>query len=745
MSVQDGSRCASCGRAVRLSQNGPQGRICSACYARDRLEECAACGRHQTPNRRRPDGRALCHTCVRRQDAATEASALRIDIAELVAALEPHLEQDVIVEAIRRAARDLRQTRWLADALAGGPAPLLGTSTGPAVVGRLVAELQTVGALTVTPPTCCRCGTTRRLRERLAGQRICTPCASKLKRSEACSRCGRIQPINNRLPDGTGLCAACRLALTIEECASCGRVAKVARRAADGGGLCGRCVPPRPLVTCSICGRTLPGYGIRNGNPRCQTCAKRRTECARCGHRAMVAVVWPEGPVCTTCRYKTLESRGLCVGCGQVRRIDPRNRNGQALCSDCAGLPPLSVCEECGVEARRYAAGRCFACSLRRRLDQLIGAAPALDGLRTTLAASSSPRACLRWLANAETRQVLGAMAAGDLPLSHEALDDLPPTKSLRHLRHVLVAAGVLPERHDDTASLEAWIDAQLNLMEQAEDRRVLEAFARWWVLRRYRGRVARRGASSMSHARTTIREAIRLMAWLQSHGRTLATCTQADVDLWLAGPPGRRGARDFLRWACRQRLAKDVDIVRRPDPTPGRSADADEQAALARRLLVDDSFPLNIRVAGIMLLCYGQPVARIVRLRLDHVHDDGDTLSITFGRTDVVLPIAIAELVRLLAVHPGRAVTGQSERPQWLFPGQHPGRPLSAGGLEQQLHRYGIEARSARSSVLLDFASEVPPVVLADLLGLHPNTAVRWVQNARGDWAAYAAAKAQR
>lgn len=745
MTPHDGSRCASCGRAVRLSANGPQGRICSACYARGRMEECAGCGRRQAPHRRRPDGRGLCHRCDRRQAAVEEVDALRVGIVEVVSSIEPHLEQAVVLEAIGRAARDLRQTGWLADALAGGAAALLGASTGPPVVDRLVSELTAAGAVHVRPPTCCRCGTTRELRERLDGQRLCKPCGSLL-RAEACSRCGKIRPVAFRLPDGRGLCGACRLALTIEECAGCGRVARIERRAADGGGLCGRCAPPRPTVTCSICGRTRPGYGTRTGsNLRCERCAKRRVECARCGHRALVGAIWAEGAVCTTCRYNTLASRGTCDGCGKLRRIDPRNRDGRALCSDCAGLAPLSVCGECGAEDRLYEAGRCFACSLRRRLDDLIGARPDLDGLRTTLTASPSPRAALRWLAKPETRQVLGAMAAGDLPASHEALDGLPPSNSLTHLRHVLVAAGVLLERDEETARLEAWTDTMLAEIEDDDDRRVVEAFARWWVLRRYRGRLARRGASSLSYARANIQEAIRLTAWLRSHNRTLATCTQADIDLWLAGPPCRRRARAFLRWACRQHLAKNIDIMRPPHHVPGRSIDADEQAALARRLIIDEAIPLNIRVAGILLLCYGQPLARIVRLRLDHVHDGEEALAITFGRTDVVLPPAIAELVRALAAHPGRAVTGKTERTQWLFPGQGPGRPLSAAGLEEHLHRYGIDARAARNSLMLDLASELPPVVLADLLGVHPNTAVRWVQAAQGDWTAYAAAKAKR
>ncbi|HEV2069602.1 MAG TPA: hypothetical protein VGR26_07410 [Acidimicrobiales bacterium] len=47
-----------------------------------------------------------------------------------------------------------------------------------------------------------------------------------------------------------------------------------------------------------------------------------------------------------------------------------------------------------------------------------------------------------------------------------------------------------------------------------------------------------------------------------------------------------------------------------------------------------------------------------------------------------------------------------------------------------------------ARSSLLLDLAAELSPVVLADLLGMQQRTAVRWVRSASGDWSGYAAAR---
>lgn len=415
-------------------------------------------------------------------------------------------------------------------------------------------------------------------------------------------------------------------------------------------------------------------------------------------------------------------------------------------CARTARLEPWSVCSACGIEERIYEVGRCIACTLERRLEELLGASAILDPLRDSLLATDRPRAALRWLAKPGCQAVLGAIARGDLVATHEDLDSLPDSHWLAHLRQVLVAAGVLPGRDEQTARLEAWVQAQLDAIGDPEDRKVVDAFANWWLLRRYRVRMDRAGVSSDTHTRRLLLGAVAFMAWLREHDLALGECTQAHVELWLAGPPVRRHARDFLRWACRRRLAHDIDIIRRPDGVPGRSVDADAHMDLALRFATDDTVPLVDRVAGLFLLCYGQALARIVRLKTDHVIIDGTRTSIRFGRTEVDLKEPIGELARQLISHRGRATTGTPDRTSWLFPGAHPGRPLSSDQLGIRLASYGIDARAARTNLMLDLAAEgLSPSFLADLLGMHPGTAVKWVHAAGGDWTGYAAERARR
>ena len=326
-----------------------------------------------------------------------------------------------------------------------------------------------------------------------------------------------------------------------EVCAGCARRRRVSSRGEDGGALCESCGRSHPLLACSVCGRLRRATsGSRSGVPKCAACTRRRATCSVCGlDDRIVAVVWASGPVCSTCHKKGLSAKGICKGCGQRRRIDPRDPHQRGLCSDCAGLEPWSVCAACGTEDRIYDAGRCIACTLEHRVKELMGVSRILDPLRESRLATDRPRAALRWVAKPECQEVLGAIARGDVAATHEDLDSLPDTHWLAHLRQVLVAAGVLPARDEQTARLEAWVQAQLDAMDDIEDRKVVDAFANWWLLRRYRGRMDRTGVSSDTHPRRLLLGAIAFLAWLREHGLTLGTCTQAHVELWLAGPPG--------------------------------------------------------------------------------------------------------------------------------------------------------------------------------------------------------------
>jgi hypothetical protein len=83
-------------------------------------------------------------------------------------------------------------------------------------------------------------------------------------------------------------------------------------------------------------------------------------------------------------------------------------------------------------------------------------------------------------------------------------------------------------------------------------------------------------------------------------------------------------------------------------------------------------------------------------------------------------------------------------QEPRLLFPGMVPGRPISPHAMTQKLSRHDITVRAAHNGALAALAADLPAAILADLLGMHANTAVRWVIYARRDWTDYLADRAE-
>jgi hypothetical protein len=111
-----------------------------------------------------------------------------------------------------------------------------------------------------------------------------------------------------------------------------------------------------------------------------------------------------------------------------------------------------------------------------------------------------------------------------------------------------------------------------------------------------------------------------------------------------------------------------------------------------------------------------------------------------------VLLPPRLADLLRRLAEQPQpRPLLSQvhDQGPRLLFPGMVPGRPISPHAMTQKLNRHGITVRAARNGALAALAADLPAAILADLLGMHVNTAIRWVIYARRDWTDYLADRA--
>ena len=232
-------------------------------------------------------------------------------------------------------------------------------------------------------------------------------------------------------------------------------------------------------------------------------------------------------------------------------------------------------------------------------------------------------------------------------------------------------------------------------------DRRLVQAYLTWRVLRRLRHR------SETSPGRRTVTDDARhrviavvtFLAWLRQHDLTLASCGQGHVETWLATGPA------------------------------------------AYDLLDDETLDLTDRAAGCLLLLFGQHLSRTAVMTTSQIITRDDQVLARFGQHEVPVPDSLGRILTDL-IRTGRSHTGTGSpiTSPWLFPGGMPGRPITPSRLGERLRALGVRAMPGRRAALIDLAAQLPAAVLADSLNLSPGTAVRWMHQAGADWNRYAA-----
>ena len=668
-----------------------------------------------------------------------------------VAQVERSLPLESVAAAVDVVADHFARLRSLAAALDAHPDAL--AVGAPPIVGRLVTELIARGSTSLQAPSCVGCGVVARPLTRTSVGGMCQPCAHR-HNTTVCSRCGMDKPVAGRTGDGQPICENCRRHIRgHRRCGICGKTTTIVVRAHDGNpDVCANCYR-RPEAVCSRCGRLRRCSFADTDTAICAGCAPRATAvCAHCGQTRPPTARWPQGPVCGPCYDAALKRRGPCAGCGTVRRLIAPPGPQARLCADCADGPdPMAahVCGDCGREDKLYEPARCAPCTLRRR------AAAALTGptgqmpaayrpVFEAIVAARNPRTALNWLRNGAGAAVLAEIVTGQLEVSHDALDTHRHRHGADYLRHVLVAGRVLPDRDENLARLQRWVTDLLTGIDDPADRRLVQAYATWRVLHQLRQRAtARPRPRTPTHnARVRITAAVDLLAWLRSRHITLADAGQGDVDLWLTtAGPAAPDARDFLTWAADHHHAHQLTVPghRRRD---GPATSPEQRWALLARLLHDDTLDLTDRVAGALLLCYGQQLSRITTITRDQItHRDDGTVHLRLGRGEITIPEPLAGLLLELQTNGRRYVgVGSPTDSPWLFPGLIPGRPLTASRLGERLRLLGIYAQAGRRATLTQLAATLPAAVIADLLQIAPTTAVRWVNQSGGDWTRYAA-----
>lgn len=706
--------CAECGKQLRRLQRIGQDWYCGSCSLRP--APCAGCGRLRRISTRDRAGQPRCAQCPDRDDRDPISV-----IYDVIAHLDPIADRDVIATAVRKLASRPTHQRKICWALEAQPELLTGAAHLAPVraIVPLIDALHAASIAGIVRPACPRCHRAVKIDKPLDGQRVCRTCIAHA-RIEECARCTARREPATRDEHGRPLCSNCLITDpdNLEVCLNCGRRRPVDTRTPDGP-LCPAC-PALTIATCSICGEEKPcGTSRITGRPWCPACQNRSARCCSCGQTAAVISGTLAQPHCQDCT-----SRAVWHDC--------------PTCSDPSYPHP----------------GQCGRCLINQRLNKVLGPPsaslhPGLQTLRHNIATAEHPITAVRWLTNKSVAPVLADLAAGRRDLTHEALDELPDSQPLAHLRQVLVGVGALPQRDEHMVRIQRMVDQILAARANPEQRQILHRYITWHLIRRLRQRNNGNPATIQQFASVRQRTygAVAFLDWLTGNGLTLGSCRQADLDRWLTDDTAtHRGvAGHFIRWAHNNKL---IGVRPRTHRWAGPTQPLDEQHrwTVARLLLHDTSLKREDRLAGLLILLYAQNLAAICRLTIDDIDITSDPVSLRLGRAPIQLPEPVSEIARsVVANRKGHATIGVLTPSPWLLPGGQPGRPISTGQLAARLNRLGIRPNQARNTALFQLATEIPAVILSRTLGIHTDVAVSWQRLSAGDWTNYAAEVSQR
>ncbi len=283
---------------------------------------------------------------------------------------------------------------------------------------------------------------------------------------------------------------------------------------------------------------------------------------------------------------------------------------------------------------------------------------------------------------------ILAKVAAGRTAVTHQALDVHPNRRAADYLRHMLVAGGALPARDEALARVELWSREVLDAIDEPADRRLVQAYLAWRILRRLRRRseTSPGPGTVTAGARHRVLAVVAFLAWLRRHNLTLASCGQGEVETWLATGPAAYDVRDFLAWAAGRNHCHALDIPG-PQRKTGTATSPDQRWELIHRLLHDETLDLTDRAAGCLLLLFGEHLSRTAVMTTGQIITRDSQVLVRFGLHEIPVPGSLEHILTEL-LRAGRAYTGigSPATSRWLFPGGMPGRPITASRLGERL-----------------------------------------------------------
>jgi hypothetical protein len=751
-------------------------RICTNCQSIANSACCVACGELRRVAGRDLEGQPWCQRCRNHRLNKRADEDRRQLIVEVITAADPTLDEDLVRQVLTDTVSSRQSLRRLAVHLSEHPDVfVVGPTSVLPILDRFTRALIAAGAESIATihPVCDDCGRRQARKVRSGDDGLCSMCCARASK-QTCSSCGVSRRLATRDRENGAVCYVCvrglRRRQRLDDLSE--QIATVLTDAV--GRLCATKVT-------AVIERTAPTVFARAGLVQClrdgpalNVSAHRTVVVARllAALRAEGATI--PGAICADCDepadpLRIFGSVVRCLLCDR-RRDNHRVRGSgppRARCVQCgndprSGLTDDHRCRQCRRRAEHHC-GRCQQttglarhhdgwicqhCDLDERLGPFDQMPTTLAPIRAAILAANNPKIVHRWLRNSTAGQLLERLAGGEVPLTHNTLNDVDDDRSIRHLRALLVASGALPDEDRQLERLERFFDHQLNTrITDPADRKVVRAWLKWQVLARLRKRAdsGESMAHSANNSRGALRSVIELLDQLADHDRNLQTATQADLDCWFAHPGANRWlARPFLIWARqRHHLSRQIRLPPTPAQAPRPTVDDPGRWDIARQLVADDTLAIDDRVAAALVVLYGQPLSRIVRLAItDVLHGPDGTVALNVDGHPMPIHEPFATLIAKLPTRRTNGVTDQIAS-SWLFPGGHAGKAISSVALGQRLRAIGIEPCIMRNSARAQLVTEIPPAVLGKLIGINPGTASRWATLTNSNWIAYAANRA--
>ncbi|MGC5172068.1 hypothetical protein ACLQ2Q_15585 [Microbacterium sp. DT81.1] len=327
-------------------------------------------------------------------------------------------------------------------------------------------------------------------------------------------------------------------------------------------------------------------------------------------------------------------------------------------------------------------------------------------------------------------------IAALPRPVTHADLDGLGTPRSVSQVRSLLVAVGVLPPRDEYAFAVERLAADAVAALPHREDQLALRRFLRW--RQQHRRSDAPLTISQAANDRTELRVIVDLIGAFNTAGATVATADQAALDAWARGHQIAFRARRFLTWSARTGIT--LQLAPPPHRGSGFRLGGDlgsgNEQALHRVLIDAEEIPARLRLAVLLTTVYAVRVHRIAGLHRDALRLEEVIPRIRLGSIDVDLPAAAAPWVNAILAGgmPKRRAGGAGRDDIWIFPGDRHGGHMLPSSLSTQLKQLGVSPVGAHQSSAATLITQMPPAVVARLLGVRNSTAAKWQQLAGTD-----------